>query len=439
MLQHKKKEREERQGNNVSKDDRHLPWEIHPCWQLEQMRLHPLNPGVNPSQGQLEFVHRRDYRRPEGKKKMTKENEKRTTREKDEKREAQQQTVSLVQSNFLTQKNDRFEDERREKWAWKRMTRMRQRLSLSHQRLSISFFPHSFTLIHIHNVSLRQRNGGLYLFMHNTVLIVHLLHFPNPSFMSLILWTLVVHIYFASFSPSLFLLLLLPFHFRCPFPSIEYFTRAFFTLIVSDEREQRQQSISLFSKSKLVMEQEALPSLSFRSKQNSFTKITREMKKKRRLQRKKTISQDKQSREEDSAGKEKKGSRTRTSWQTRRKKVMQAVEEKDVREDGVEKRNASGITQTEGEETTRTRRRCSIQRTSRTRIERERGVEEKFSEQNQRSSSDRRKDRSPFSFFSLQETSSLSPPAPSSSSLFYFNNGWDERQIRSGPEESHGK
>lgn len=50
---------------------------------------------------------------------------------------------------------------------------------------------------------------------------------------------------------------------------------------------------------------------------------------------------------------------------------MQAVEEKDVREDGVEKRNASGITQTEGEETTRTRRRCSIQRTSRTRIERE--------------------------------------------------------------------
>lgn len=81
------------------------------------MRLHPLNPGVNPSQGQLEFVHRRDYRKPEGKKKMTKENEKRTTREKDEKGEAQQQTVSLVQSNFLTQKNDRLEDERREKWA----------------------------------------------------------------------------------------------------------------------------------------------------------------------------------------------------------------------------------------------------------------------------------------------------------------------------------
>lgn len=166
------------------------------------------------------------------------------------------------------------------------MTRMRQRLSLKHQRLSISFFPHSFTLIHMHNVSVRQRNGGLYLFMHNTVLIVHLFHLLNPSFMSRILWTLVVRIYFASFSPSFFLLLLL-FHFRCPFPSIEYFTLTFF--IVSDERGERTEAtehISLLLQSKLVMEEEALPSLSFRSKQSSFTKITREMKKKRRLQKK---------------------------------------------------------------------------------------------------------------------------------------------------------
>ena len=76
------------------------------------MRLHPLNPGVNPSQGQLEFVHRRDYRRPEGEDDKGK---RKKNQRKDEKREAQQQTVSLVQSNFLTQKNDRLEKERRRK------------------------------------------------------------------------------------------------------------------------------------------------------------------------------------------------------------------------------------------------------------------------------------------------------------------------------------
>ena len=106
--------------------------------------------------------------------------------------ENMRKTVSLlllsclyVQNNFLN--NNRMtglqwnKSRRHENESWDRVVSFPFFLSRSHhQRLSIFFFASTFTLlsflllfIHIHNVSVRQGNGGLYLFMHNTVLIVH--------------------------------------------------------------------------------------------------------------------------------------------------------------------------------------------------------------------------------------------------------------------------